>query len=88
MVDKVRENRVRRAASRQGYQLVKSRRRDPLAVDFGTYWLVDPQSGGNILGGDWGVDLDEVEERLRSGHIRQQQQRYGGALKEARGGRS
>lgn len=37
--EKVRENRLRRMAERQGYRLVKSRRRDPLATDFGTYTL-------------------------------------------------
>jgi hypothetical protein len=31
--NKVRENRVRRAVARQGYRLVKIRRRDPCAID-------------------------------------------------------
>jgi hypothetical protein len=35
--EKIRENRVRRMLSRQGYKLSKSRRRDPLALDFGQY---------------------------------------------------
>jgi hypothetical protein len=30
-------NRVRRAAERQGFTLAKSRRRDPLATDYGYY---------------------------------------------------
>ena len=42
--EKVRENRLRRMATRQGLQLVKSRRRDPRALDYGTYWLVDASS--------------------------------------------
>lgn len=41
--EKVRENRLRRMAERQGYRLVKSRRRDPLAADFGTYTLEAPK---------------------------------------------
>lgn len=35
------ENRVRRAASRQGLLLTRSRRRDPLASDYGLYTLSD-----------------------------------------------
>jgi hypothetical protein len=38
--EKVRENRLRRMADRQGLKLVKSRRRDPRALDYGTYALV------------------------------------------------
>lgn len=38
---KVRENRLRRVAERRGYTLMKSRRRDPLALDYGKYWLLD-----------------------------------------------
>lgn len=43
---KVRENRLRRMADRQGLRLMKSRRRDPRALDFGTYWLVEPLEHG------------------------------------------
>ena len=39
--EKVRANRLRRSAARQGLKLVKSRRRDPRAYDFGTYMLVN-----------------------------------------------
>lgn len=39
--EKVRENRLRRMAERQGLRLVKSRRRDPRALDFGVCWLED-----------------------------------------------
>lgn len=37
---KVAENRLRRAASRQGLALRKSRARDPRAIDYGRYYLV------------------------------------------------
>jgi hypothetical protein len=40
--EKVRENKLRRMAERQRLRLEKSRRRDPLAYDYGTYMLVDP----------------------------------------------
>jgi hypothetical protein len=33
------ENRVRRIAARQLLTLHRTRRRDPLAYDYGTYWL-------------------------------------------------
>jgi hypothetical protein len=40
--DKVRENRLRRMAERQGYRLMKSPRRDPYARDYNKYALVNP----------------------------------------------
>lgn len=68
--DKVRENRLRRVADRQGLRLMKSRRRDPHATDFGTYMLVNVQTGG-VDAADWGsftkeygLDLDDIEEWL------------------------
>lgn len=61
---KVLENRLRRAADRQGYQLVKSRRRDPRAVDYGRYWLIELNTRGATLGGEWGTTLDDVAEYL------------------------
>jgi hypothetical protein len=36
---KTHENRVRRMLGRQGYKLSKSRRRDPLALDYGRYTI-------------------------------------------------
>jgi hypothetical protein len=64
---KVRENRLRRMAERQGFRLVKSRRRDPLAVDYGRYRVetgdgVEPARFASTMG--WGLTLDEVEKRL------------------------
>jgi hypothetical protein len=38
--EKVRENRLRRVAERRGYEMRKSRRRDPLALDYGEWYLV------------------------------------------------
>jgi hypothetical protein len=63
--EKVRENRLRRVAARRGIRLVKSRRRDERALDFGRYWLIDNRSGTALAGGDWGTGLDEIEEVLR-----------------------
>jgi hypothetical protein len=57
--EKVRENRLRRMAGRQGLQLLKSRRRDPRALDYGRYWLVDA-SGVEVATGD----VDAIESWL------------------------
>ena len=65
-VEKVRENRLRRKAERQGLKLIKSRRRDEDALDFGLYTLIDPDTGGTLhphhaLGSPYALDLDDVE---------------------------
>jgi hypothetical protein len=64
---KVYENQCRRAADRQGYQLVKSRSRDPRAVDFGRYMLVNNATGvveAGELGSSAALTLTEVAEFL------------------------
>jgi len=58
---KAREVRVRRAAKRQGLELTRSRRRDPQALDFGRYKLVDDETHEVVFGDRWGVALDDVE---------------------------
>ena len=77
-VHKVRENRVRRAAIRQGYRLVKSRRRDPRAIDYGAYWIVQPKPYAALAvlegtptaglptmsGSESGMTLEQVEDWL------------------------
>ena len=49
---KVFENRLRRAASRQGLVLLKSLRRDPLAIDFEHWRLID-EKGYDLPGTTW-----------------------------------
>lgn len=61
--EKVRENRLRRAADRQGLTLRKSRRRDPRALDFGWWMIVDLSTNMIIPGGDK-LSLDAVESYL------------------------
>jgi hypothetical protein len=76
--EKTRETRLRRMAERQGLALRKSRRRDPLAKDYGLYWVVDPDAG-QAIDPEWpfpgpgrpahhfpwsGAEIDEVEEFL------------------------
>jgi hypothetical protein len=65
--EKIRENRLRRAAERQGLKLEKCRRRDPRSVNFGTYMLTDSRTNTLVAwAGEegYGLDLDEVEKAL------------------------
>lgn len=66
--DKVMENRLRRKADRMGYRLVKNRRRDPGAIDFGGYALINIEHGGYDFGqgvlGTPSASLEEVREFL------------------------
>jgi hypothetical protein len=48
--EKVHENRVRRMAERQGLRLQKSRRRDPRALDYGVYVLIDNARNAVVSG--------------------------------------
>lgn len=73
--NKSRENRLRRTAYQRGYMLVKSRRRDPQAEDFGLYVLVGDSAGNRhgrrggqaalsaFVNGEGGT-LDDVEAEL------------------------
>jgi hypothetical protein len=66
---KVRENRLRRAADRQGYRLMKSRSRDPKAIDFDLYALIDVRTGEAVnpaIAQRWTCSwtIDEIEEYL------------------------
>lgn len=67
---KVLENWLRRAARRQGFWLVKSRRRDPRAVDHGRYNLLDPRTRFPVtnvadpVGTGYPLDLEDVERYL------------------------
>jgi hypothetical protein len=63
MNNHAKEARLRREARRQGYMLKKSRRRNPEALDYGRFWLIDPYING-LVTSEYGLDLDEVEEWL------------------------
>jgi hypothetical protein len=65
--DKIWENRLRRAAQRQGLALTKSRRRDPRAHDYGTYMLLDTSTNAVVASGSqsgYGMNLDDIETAL------------------------
>ncbi len=61
---RVRENRLRRLAQRQGLMLQKSRRRDPSALDYGRWFIVDQDTNGLVAGDQLGITLDDVEAYL------------------------
>jgi len=71
---KVRENRLRRAAKRQGLDLQRFRTHDPRHALYGTYQLVR-LPGGEIhdarehpaFGRQYGMTLDEVAKALGEG---------------------
>lgn len=68
--DKVRENRLRRAAARQGLALVKRRRFDPRALDFGLFVLISltvgdvQQAAASAFERREGKTLDQIEQEL------------------------
>ena len=62
------ENRVRRAAVRQGYVLKGSGRRDKRARNYGRFYLHDDTTGELTYGGRWGMTLDELEAILNGEH--------------------
>jgi len=57
-MSRTRENRLRRAAQRQGLRLSRSRRRDPRALDYGTLTLLD---GATVVASG---TLDDIEQFL------------------------
>ena len=66
--EKIRENRLRRMAQRQGLVLSRSRRRDPRALDFGTYMLLSAKTSAVVAQGvesGYGLSLDDVEQQLQ-----------------------
>ena len=66
--DKVRENRLRRMAERQGLEIQKSRRRDPRAVDYDRWLILDARANAVVAGIEGtprhGMTLDAVEAYL------------------------
>lgn len=66
--DKVKENRLRRVAARRGMRLEKSKRRDPKAIDFGGYMLIDAATNSVVTGGSpyaYSASLDDIDEYLK-----------------------
>lgn len=66
---KIRENRLRRMAARQGLSLQKHRSRDPRHYLHGTWQLVDERTNTVVaqdftIGHGYGLSLDDIEKRL------------------------
>ena len=55
---------IEAANKRRGLVLVKSRRRDPRALDYGGQWLVDVRTGDLVAGGEFGVSLYAIARYL------------------------
>lgn len=51
---------MRRVAARRGYMVAKSRRRDPYALDYGTWQLIWAATGEVVASGS----IDDVEAAL------------------------
>lgn len=66
MNTKTREIRLRRTAERRGYHVSKSRRRDPLALDYGRWTVTDQH--GQVVSGPHGFTLDELDQYLTGGN--------------------
>ena len=69
LAEKARENRLRNAASRRGFVLERCRRRDPYAIDFGTYRVLDASTRIVVAHGPtpYGLSLEQVENALANG---------------------
>lgn len=68
MADRALEDRLRRAAERQGLKLEKTRRRNPDAADYGRFRLVDRASGDPVFPSHdltaYPLSLQDVERAL------------------------
>lgn len=71
--EKVREVRLRRMAERQGLALHKSKRRDPNALGYGRWMILNPHNSNAVVAdsigptGEPSLGLDEVEAYLIRG---------------------
>jgi hypothetical protein len=87
--EKVRENRLRAMAERQGLALHKSRRRDPRAIDFDRWMVVDSFTNDVLTGtevtGRQNMDLDQVEAFLTEDRPMAELKRAAWAYHESRG---
>ena len=68
MDEKVKENRIRRKAQRLGFRVEKSRVRDPMAPDFGKYWILSEFTRNLLDGFDNSgrhcLSLQDLEDRF------------------------
>jgi hypothetical protein len=65
--EKALENRVRQVAEQRGLKLMKSQRRDPRALDYDGYMLVDVAKNFVVFGGSpnpYRATIEEIEAYL------------------------
>ena len=63
------EPRLRQTLLRRGFKLVKCRRRDPQAIGFGAYMIVDTNRNSVVAGAhphEFSFDLEDVERWVRN----------------------
>lgn len=65
LTEKTRENLIRRMADRQGLKLVKCRRRDPRALGYGLYFIVDARTNAVVAGAHRGTHSFTLKEAER-----------------------
>lgn len=61
MANDTRETRLRRMAKRRGLELVKCRRRDPLAIGFGRFCLLDRWDAACVVGVQRGAGFTLID---------------------------
>jgi hypothetical protein len=83
--EKTRETRLRRMAGRQGLRIMKSRARDPRALDYGRWYVCDPWTNAIIAGEPGYMDIDDIERYLLDGETDRRDERRNAAL-QAKGG--
>ena len=71
--EQILENRLRRMADRRGLKLVKSRARDPHALTYGGYHLINLGSDEVVCGSgnvnrNFAASLQEIEDYLMEGN--------------------
>jgi hypothetical protein len=67
--ERIRENRLRAMAQRQGVAITKSRRRNRRAYDYQGWMIVDPSTNDVLAGANpvaYSLSIDQVEEWLTS----------------------
>jgi hypothetical protein len=68
MAERAQEDRLRRVAERQGLRLEKARRRNPRALDYGRFRLIDTASGSPVFPShdltEYPLSLHDVERAL------------------------
>jgi hypothetical protein len=70
-MEKTRENRLRRKLGRMGYRLARTRRKDPDAIDYGKYAIIDAQTNCTVAGTNkncswYEFDLDDTEKWIKT----------------------